>query len=205
MENYVALFKTTAHHDLCPDYLVRGRTSRIVQCMDNNELSRKNGEGNFGHGFVCAGIGGAFSASGVFPSNAPARFIAATIIGGTISKLTDGKFANGAAGTAFAFLVSSIAYAAIQQSQLRQRLLGSPVYDDPSLSDALLKIDIAVMDEAMAADAPLNSQLPRRPVYKAGGPIASEVNSATLRRSTLSDSVLAVFRVTCCTYWLRSD
>ncbi len=50
---------------------------------------------------------------------------------------------------------------------------------------------VAVMDEAMAAGAPLNSQLPRSLVYKTGGPMAGEVNSATLRRSTLSDSVLA--------------
>ena len=59
--------------------------------------------GNFGHGFVSAGVGGA--AGGI--ENPWGRMLVSAAIGGTVSKLTGGKFANGAVSAAFATAVQA--------------------------------------------------------------------------------------------------
>ncbi|WP_262369313.1 RHS repeat-associated core domain-containing protein [Cellvibrio japonicus] len=56
--------------------------------------------GEFGHGFISAGLG--TFAGGRF-GNGPGGFVVATVVGGTISEMTGGKFRNGAASAAFAF------------------------------------------------------------------------------------------------------
>ena len=67
--------------------------------------------GEFGHGFIAAGIGilGAQGASAIgLAGNEAGRLITAAVIGGTVSELTGGKFANGAASAAFAAVVSQV-------------------------------------------------------------------------------------------------
>lgn len=56
--------------------------------------------GNFGHGFISAGIGAV--SGGWFGKKAMNQVLGAAIAGGTVSKLTGGKFANGALTAAFA-------------------------------------------------------------------------------------------------------
>ncbi len=65
----------------------------------------------FGHGFITAGIGmlGAQGASAIgLAGSDVGPFISAAVIGGTISELTGGKFANGAASAAFVMVASKI-------------------------------------------------------------------------------------------------
>ncbi len=72
------------------------------------------GGGRFGHGFVSAGLGAGFGGPLVKRlverglSVAAARTIAATLIGGTSSAATGGKFANGAAWAAFSAAASEV-------------------------------------------------------------------------------------------------
>ena len=66
--------------------------------------------GKFGHGFIAAGAGGTVGGKidniGGSGTLGPAiRTVARAILGGTISKLTGGKFANGAGAAAFASIV----------------------------------------------------------------------------------------------------
>jgi len=71
--------------------------------------------GKFGHGFISAGLGTAVGGpiggkiGGVIGSRVAGRIIASVVVGGTISELTGGKFANGATTAAFASLFSEIA------------------------------------------------------------------------------------------------
>ncbi len=67
--------------------------------------------GEFGHGFITAGIGmlGAQGASAIgLAGSDVGKFISAAVIGGTISELTGGKFANGAASASSRNQSSSI-------------------------------------------------------------------------------------------------
>ncbi|WP_415837712.1 RHS repeat-associated core domain-containing protein, partial [Shewanella denitrificans] len=87
-------------------------------------LSSKLQGGDFGHGFISAGIGAAFGGR-IEVGNQYANVIVAAVIGGTISKLTGGKFANGAVTAGFARAVfggasnqDSAAVASDSQSQL---------------------------------------------------------------------------------------
>ena len=57
--------------------------------------------GQFGHGFVAAGIIQSFADPISGFDNAPERVVAAAIVGGTASEITGGKFANGAVTAAF--------------------------------------------------------------------------------------------------------
>ena len=58
--------------------------------------------GKFGHGFWSAGVGAALGGQISAIKTAVGRVVASAVVGGTISKLTGGKFANGAFGAAFA-------------------------------------------------------------------------------------------------------
>lgn len=64
--------------------------------------------GKFGHGFFSAGLTKAANVNGMIPDGAGelswdiARVATAAVIGGTISEITGGKFANGATTAAFA-------------------------------------------------------------------------------------------------------
>ncbi|MDX3773546.1 toxin TcdB middle/N-terminal domain-containing protein [Chromatiaceae bacterium AAb-1] len=57
--------------------------------------------GKFGHGFVSAGLGTAFSGLSGRVSNPYGRVLVSAAIGGTVSKVTGGKFVNGAGSAAF--------------------------------------------------------------------------------------------------------
>lgn len=75
--------------------------------------------GKFGHGFISAGLGAAVGGpiggkiGGAIGSKVAGRVIASAVVGGTVSELTGGKFANGAATGAFASLANegAISYA----------------------------------------------------------------------------------------------
>jgi RHS repeat-associated protein len=68
--------------------------------------------GNFGNGFMTAGIsaavGGAVGSSSTFGGSLgpSGRIIAKAVVGGTLSHISGGKFANGAITAAFAYAVS---------------------------------------------------------------------------------------------------
>ena len=67
--------------------------------------------GKFGHGFVAAGlsaIGGQAIKGAEGLKGTGQQFLAKITLGGTISKMTGGKFANGAQGAAFAMVVQHI-------------------------------------------------------------------------------------------------
>ncbi len=68
--------------------------------------------GNFGHGFMSAGIGGMVGGSRLSSTAGTTnqllgRLLARMVISGTVSKLTGGKFANGAGSVAFSWAVSA--------------------------------------------------------------------------------------------------
>ena len=67
--------------------------------------------GRFGHGFLSSGVTAASSPyiPGGFGGNRFAQGALASIIGGTVSKSTGGKFANGAATAAMAFAFNQVA------------------------------------------------------------------------------------------------
>ena len=69
--------------------------------------------GKFGHGFLSAGIGSSVSSipglEGREFQDAFNRVLVGTVVGGTISEITGGKFANGAAYGAFASIVAEAA------------------------------------------------------------------------------------------------
>jgi RHS repeat-associated protein len=69
--------------------------------------------GNFGHGFVSAGVGGMVSGSslarpGVNAQQLVGRSVAKVLIAGTVSEVTGGKFANGASTVAFTSILRAI-------------------------------------------------------------------------------------------------
>jgi RHS repeat-associated core domain len=65
--------------------------------------------GQFGHGFVSAGIAKGVSLGAVALTNSVSvQFVAAALAGGTASKMTGGKFANGAQSAAIAFVANHI-------------------------------------------------------------------------------------------------
>ena len=75
--------------------------------------------GKFGHGFVAAGLGAAAgSIPGLEGTGFKAGFtrvLVSSVVGGTISEITGGKFANGAAYGAFASIVAEGARATTRQ------------------------------------------------------------------------------------------
>ena len=76
--------------------------------------------GKFGHGFVAAGLGAvAGSIPGLEGTGFKAGFtrvLVGSVVGGTISEITGGKFANGAAYGAFASILAVSANAATEES-----------------------------------------------------------------------------------------
>lgn len=64
--------------------------------------------GQFGHGFLSAGVAPALATNIQFESDT-GNFIFATLLGGSVSEATGGKFANGAVTAAFSYAFSSAA------------------------------------------------------------------------------------------------
>ncbi len=101
--------------------------------------------GKFGHGFIAAGAGGTVGGKigdiGGSGTLGPAiRTVARAILGGTISKLTGGKFANGAGAAAFASLMREVAQRTGARSNAQkgfggrfQKITGMSVEDSISL------------------------------------------------------------------------
>jgi len=66
-------------------------------------------QGQFGHGFASAGLTELFAPGIAQIENGAAQTFVAAIVGGTISELSGGKFANGAATGAFSYAFASVA------------------------------------------------------------------------------------------------
>ena len=68
--------------------------------------------GKFGHGFISAGIGaasGSLKFSGPATSQVVKRTLTAVVVGGTATRISGGKFANGAGTAMFSSLIASAA------------------------------------------------------------------------------------------------
>jgi RHS repeat-associated protein len=105
----------------------------LTHAVAGGVLSSLQG-GKFGHGFVSAGLTKGFMSHSGFDysdgssSAVIGRTIVAAIVGGTISEMTGGKFANGATAAAMAHLFNQELSAAQQRAyaeQVRDRLLES--------------------------------------------------------------------------------
>ena len=83
--------------------------------------------GNFGHGFLAAGAGAAVGSipglEGTGFEDVFTRVLVSAVVGGTISDITGGKFANGAAYAAFASIVNEGVAAVNRSSSLEQKTL----------------------------------------------------------------------------------
>ncbi|GIU51200.1 hypothetical protein TUM4438_40000 [Shewanella sairae] len=77
--------------------------------------------GNFGHGFIAAGVSGLAGGAIGQVDNAAGRIVLRGAIGGTISEVTGGKFANGAKSAAFAQIVGELSNYATSQSSVNGR------------------------------------------------------------------------------------
>ena len=85
--------------------------------------------GKFGRGFVSAGLGNlAGNAAGGFKGNVFAKVLVAGVLGGTVSKITGDKFANGAFGAAFA---AALRADWGSEDRMQSRISGSENADDP--------------------------------------------------------------------------
>jgi hypothetical protein len=89
--------------------------------------------GKFGHGFVSAGVGSIMGGNSLKIKNDFGRYATVALVGGTVSKMTGGKFANGAMTATLAAIVSNhLRKAAIKESTPSRRGADVP-YDDPVL------------------------------------------------------------------------
>ena len=111
-----------AHYDITDDHRVYTSamfnntqvTQQIAAHAVVGGVAAELAGGKFGHGFISAGVtkgaGGTFLKGGTNLSSgdiAKGTFISAAI-GGTVSKLTGGKFANGASTGAFQYLFNQV-------------------------------------------------------------------------------------------------
>ena len=82
-------------------------TSRVLIAATSGGITSVIQGGKFGHGFVSAGV--TARASPYVSSNIAVGTATSAIIGGTVSEMTGGKFANGARSGAFAYVVGRTA------------------------------------------------------------------------------------------------
>jgi len=82
--------------------------------------------GNFGSGFISAGIGEAM-APGLSRLPPAAGVVAEAVVGGTTSTLTGGKFSNGAVSAAFAFAFNELSKTTIQKNYREE----PPMFSNP--------------------------------------------------------------------------
>ncbi|MDX9701291.1 MAG: hypothetical protein RBT55_17105, partial [Rhodocyclaceae bacterium] len=106
--------------------------------------------GKFGHGFVSAGV--TAGAAPYVSSNIVAGTATSAIIGGTVSEMTGGKFANGARSGAFAYVVMigahKIKSAVYEKSSIpAQHLYGSkdPYVDISHYDKVATALDVVFM------------------------------------------------------------
>jgi len=109
--------------------------------------------GQFGHGFVSAGIAkGVSLGAAALTRSVSVQFVAAALAGGTASKMTGGKFANGAQSAAIAFVANqlqslrkSVAQKDETEQQRMERLLNNVYEDYPELKK--LNIQVRAVDD----------------------------------------------------------
>ena len=105
--------------------------------------------GKFGHGFVAAGLG---AAAGSIPGLEGAGFqagftrvLVSSVVGGTISEITGGKFANGAAYGAFASIVREGVQPATSDASVQNRL-GPERFNAEQQAEIQKEMSLAVSD-----------------------------------------------------------
>ena len=131
--------------------------------------------GNFGHGFLIAGVSGAIGqtafmgGTGGPPVDIAIRSVAKAIVGGTVSHLSGGKFANGAATVTFVSIVTEGAVAASRSNSF------DPIRPDIATPDVetaqiALNVDAELIDSPYAVKSPGNL-----PAYSRSGIIEEVV------------------------------
>jgi len=104
-------------------YGIENTTGQIAaHAVAGGVLSDLQG-GNFGHGFITAGL---MKGIGKFAKqDTPARVLIQAVAGGTVSKLTGGKFGNGATTAALQFVVNELTSRRLQISIGIKKLTGA--------------------------------------------------------------------------------
>ena len=125
--------------------------------------------GKFGHGFISAGVAGGLAGSingvslgGNVTADIALRTVIRSLLGGTISEVTGGKFANGAATAAFASIVAESVAASRSNSF-------DPISPDVAVADVEtaqieLNVDATLIESPYAVQGP-----PNRAVYSSSG------------------------------------
>ena len=144
--------------------------------------------GKFGHGFLSAGVGGVAGGTlggaigGKIGSQFAGRLIGSALVGGTISEVTGGKFANGAANAAFA----TIARSAVEKAIAAGRKSGSDIFDDTDnlgegreLYDGQVTVRKHGSPEAVVSNTELNTvSSDLETIFSKGGKGGSQLRSA---------------------------
>ena len=99
--------------------------STLAHAALGGVVARMKG-GNFGSGFISAGIGEAM-APGLSRLPPAAGVVAEAVVGGTTSTLTGGKFSNGAVSAAFAFAFNELSKTTIQKNYREE----PPMFSNP--------------------------------------------------------------------------
>jgi len=105
--------------------------------------------GKFGHGFVSAGVGG-LTGSQLQGLGDFGRIVGSAIVGGTVSEVTGGKFANGAAYGAFAAAVAIVGERAAPQTAADESARHNSIEKIKSLPDSVADRQ-AIYDEGLEA------------------------------------------------------
>jgi hypothetical protein len=109
--------------------------------------------GNFGHGFLVAGVSGAIGQSaflggaGGTPGDIAIRTVGKAILGGTVSRVSGGKFANGAATAAFSSLITESVAAANDPNYGNVKTGDGPNLAEPQVGSGSYRRGIVTMSE----------------------------------------------------------
>jgi hypothetical protein len=120
--------------------------SSVSHGFAGGSISVLNGE-KFGHGFISAGIAKYANVNEMYTGDGTGdmmlRVGTAAAIGGTVSEVTGGKFANGAATAAFAFAVSSAMSSGKNGKEKHfNRNKDSGLYEDlPQTAEELMSVE----------------------------------------------------------------
>ncbi|MGD8177433.1 hypothetical protein, partial [Marinimicrobium sp. ARAG 43.8] len=129
--------------------------------------------GRFGHGFVSAGAGALTSGYVQGIENAGVELIASTVIAGSISEATGGKFANGAAYAAFSWAVSQgTQRIANSKNDVRYESLGSSESHLSDVEKATAQMEITLAVEGIERQAFGSADLAAQALHEALSPIA---------------------------------
>mgnify|MGYP001300114037 FL=1 len=109
--------------------------------------------GNFGSGFLAAGVTAALSPAIGRMDNAPERIMVASVVGGTVSKITGDKFANGAVTGFFQEAFGEIGAKAMAAQAQRAQIARID-----AAADAYMAANPANMDYEVAFEPPALNQ-----------------------------------------------